>query len=975
MNLKIGEVYHGFLLKESEYIKEFKCSGYIFEHIQSGATLLKLQNDDDNKVFSISFRTPPCDNTGLTHIMEHSLLCGSRKYNTKEPFVELIKGSLNTFANAMTSPDFTIYPVASKNKKDFRNLMDVYLDSVFFPNIYSNDLIMKQEGWHYELNNIEDPLQISGVVYSEMKGAYSSDIRVIRRRVFESLLPDTIYRFDSGGNPEFIPELSEDTFLDYHRKFYHPQNSFIYLYGDGDILNELNHISDGYLNEFTKNSNNQTTINDYQKAFSQPAEKTITYPLVGSEDQVNKTFHTISWAIEEKNNPESYYLIQLLSYILINNHASPLKKALFDKGLGEELISISDNSKKNPIFGMILKNSNENQKSMFIKTVFETLQDIVDKGLDPDIIKGAVNRMLFEIREGEQSTPKGLDYNMLIMSSLVLDFGLFDLLKYEDLFKKLQEKLKNNYLGKFIDHQLLNNKHYLLLTAVPDKKLLQKQDEAFHKKLQEIKQRFSNEKLNNVMEETQKLIEYQRKEDTAEALEQIPLLEIDDIDKEIEKVEIDQFFIDTVPGAYYTGRTNGINYLSLLFRTDTVDVEDIPYINLLTRLLSKINTISHNYSQLLNQININTGGINFGNDMTISVKNEKDYTPYLLVGLKTLEENSQKSLEILYEIISQSVFNDKDRIVKLIKEFKSKMKRQIINSGHLYASRRALSYLFQSDKYNDVYSGLSYYFFLKEVADNIDNNFEFYKNKLETVMERIFQKGNLTFYFTVENNVKNEFTKLLKNTFNKLSNKKFETKKYNFDLSVENEGVITSSQVQYVSKIVDFRKSDYTFSGKFHVIENILRFTYLWNQIRVIGGAYGAMVKISRKGEILFVSYRDPRLKETLDVYNKVNNFLESFKINEREIRKIIIGAIRNFEPDLNVDMKGYIKFYNILQGKFDEDLQREKDEIFNFSLEDLRAYAKIIGQQGTNTAICVVGSENELKKNAPLFNKLIYLD
>lgn len=691
MSYCVNQVYHGFKLLEEKKLEDINSTARIFAHEKSGARLLSIENDDDNKVFSISFRTPPESNNGLPHIMEHSVLCGSRKFPTKEPFIDLLKGSLNTFLNAMTFSDKTMYPVASRNDKDFYNLMDVYLDAVFYPKIYSIPEILMQEGWHYELGSKDDDITYRGVVYNEMKGALSSPESVLMRKVQESLFPDTPYYFESGGDPDNIPELTQEKFIAYHKKYYHPSNSYIFLYGNGDIDKELGFIDDNYLKDFDKaDVDSKISV---QMPYNKVKEVKYYYPIGEDEDENNKTYVSMNFATGKSTDKEMYLAMGILSDILLGTTASPLKKALVDAEIGKDVFGIYDNSVQQPTFSIIVKNSNENMKEKFKKVVYDTLNGLVQNGIDKKLIEASINSNEFRLREADyQGLPKGLVYSIKCMDSWLYDSDPLMHLEYESTLNKVKSALTTDYFEKMIDKYILKNTHASIIVLSPQKGLSESRAEEVKKNLKEFKDNLSDGQLQDIIESTSRLKTRQETPDTKQNIEKIPLLKLSDINKTAEKIPEEIKEADGVKVLCHPMFTNGIAYVDLLFDTSCVKQEDLLYAALLADVLTKVDTTSRNYMDISNDIYINTGDIKFSFDVYDEKGNSDNFSSKLTVRSKALTDKIPEMMELLEDIINNSKFDNKKRIKEIVQEARSQYEMRIYDRGHAVVAKRLISY-------------------------------------------------------------------------------------------------------------------------------------------------------------------------------------------------------------------------------------------------------------------------------------------
>jgi presequence protease len=971
MSLEINKVYHGFKLLEEKHIEEINSTTKLFEHEKSGAKLFYLQNEDDNKVFSISFRTPPEDSTGLTHILEHSVLCGSRKFPSKEPFVELIKGSLNTFLNAMTFSDKTMYPVASRNNKDFRNLMDVYLDAVLYPNIYKTPEILMQEGWHYELDNKEGELTYKGVVYNEMKGALSSPESILMRKVQESLFPDTPYGYESGGDPDFIPDLTQEQFVSFHKKYYHPSNSYIFLYGDMDILEQLSFIDSEYLSNF-----NRIDIDSeipYQKPFNEQKKVVLDYPISENEKEEDKTFLSLNFVVGDATNNELYYAFDILEHLLLETPAAPLKKSLIDANLGKDVFGSFDSSVLQPTFSLVVKNSSESKLDEFKKVVHDTLESLVNNGIDKKLIESSINIKEFQLREAEFSGyPKGLVYGIQCMDSWLYGENPILHLEYESALAKIKTALETNYFEKLIEQYLLNSKHSSLVVVNPKKGLGEQKSEELRKKLADYKASLSEDELNKIIENTNKLRERQETPDTQEALESLPLLSLEDIDPKSEKLPLEEKAIKDIKVLAHPTFTSGIGYVNIYFDSTVVPQDKIPHLGLLSAVLGKIGTKKYGYEELSNIININTGGIRFSAEAFAECGSSQNFFPKFSVRAKALIEKLPDLMEIIGEILGNTVYEDKKRIKEIIQEMKSRMEMRMLQRGHTVASKRACSYFSPIAKYEETLIGLSFYKFMADLDNNFEAKFKELSESFKELSKLIFNKNNLILSFTGDEKDYGIFEQSFTALYDNLGEEKPQQNEYSFELGALNEGLMTSSKVQYVAKAYNFRDLGYNYTGSLQVLKTIVGYEYLWNKVRVQGGAYGAFSNFQWGGNTVFSSYRDPNLVETLAAYDKTASFVQNFDADNREMTKYIIGTISELDSPLSPFMKGVVSDEYYIRKINHELVQKEREEILNTNKEEIRKLASLISEGMKQNYFCVLGSEEKIKANKDMFGNIM---
>jgi len=970
MNYNLGKIYHGFKLHREEKVEEINSIARVFIHEKTGAKLLHMENDDSNKVFAIGFKTPPSDDTGVAHILEHSVLCGSRKFPTKEPFVELIKGSLNTFLNAMTFSDKTIYPLASKNEKDFFNLMDVYLDAVFYPNIYNTKEILMQEGWHYELENAEDELTYKGVVYNEMKGAFSSPDGVLMRGIQKSLFEHNTYGYESGGDPEFIPDLTEEEFLGFHSKYYHPSNSYIFLYGDGNLDERLAFINDNYLNNFEKKDIDAEILPE--KPFKEMKEVVTEYSISNEDNEDEKTFMALNFVTGECTNDELYISLSVLEYLLLETQGAPLKQAILDANLGKDVYGSFDNGILQPVFSIVLKNSDASKKEEFKNVVFDTLKSLVKNGIDKKLIEACINITEFKLREADfQGMPKGLFYYMTAMDSWLHDGDPLIHLKYEKNMEKIKKALTSNYFEQLIEKYILNNNHSSLIVLAPKRGLADEKDKKLRTGLMEYKENLSVEEIQDIINETKSLINRQNTPDPEEILETIPVLSIDDIDEKVEELGVIEEDASGVKLLHHDAFTSKIAYLDFMFDSRTIAQEDISYLSLLTTLLGKINTKTYSYVDLSNEILINTGGIYFKNEVYGDSKDVLRYSTYLEGHCSVVVDRVPRALEILADIIKNTSFEDKKRIRELIRVLISRIEMKLMDRGHQVATTRLGAYFSPAYEYIEKTSGYEYYKFLKEIENNFDDRIDTVILKFQAIMNKVFNKNSLLVAVTGKDEEVNAVKKNISEILEVLSDEEVQINKYDFHEENKNEGMLTPSNVQYVAKGYNYKKLGYEYTGKLLVLKTIIGMDYLWNKVRVQGGAYGAFANIVRSGNFMFASYRDPNIKETLKTYDNAAKYLDNFTTTDREMLKYIIGTISELDMQLTPSMAGDAAVSYYIRRISKVDRQQERKEVLSTTVKDINNFSKLVADVMKMNYIVVLGNDGKIKENKDVFKNL----
>lgn len=970
MEWKIGAVYHGFRLEKEEAAADIQSAAKIFVHEKSGAKLLVLANQDDNKVFSVTFRTPPADSTGVAHIVEHSVLCGSRQFPLKEPFVELVKGSLNTFLNAMTFPDKTMYPIASRNAKDFRNLMNVYLDAVFYPNMYNTPETLMQEGWHYELADVASELVYKGVVYNEMKGVFSSPDAVLEHNVLSSLFPDTTYGFESGGDPEFITDLTQSMFLDFHRRYYHPANSYIFLYGDMDILAELEFIDTQYLCNFDKITVDSTIAR--QAPFAAPQEAVFYYPVADGEDITDKSFMSLNMVVGNNCEAELPLAFEMLTYLLLETPAAPLKQALLAAGIGKDISGSFERSLLQPVFGITVSGTNAVAKERFVQTVEQELTRLVTQGIDKKVIEAAINRYEFAFREANfGSRPKGLMYNIKCLESWLYDADPLLHLNYSAALANIKTALTTDYFEQLIQTYLLGNSHRSLVTLVPQPGLAARKEQENREKLAAYKATLSSRELEQIVAETKRLQELQQAVDSPEALATIPLLSLSDITREVEALPQEVRQEQGVPVCLQDLPTNGIAYVKLYFDAMSIPQTHLPYVHMLVDLLGKVDAGDYRYADLANEVNIHTGGISYSLNVYSQHDDDQIFAPQFVIKSKALVEKLPQLAELLAVIAADSRFADRQRLWELVKEMKAKWDNGLFRRGQEVAAARALSYLSPSAHYNET-GLLTFYDFITDLEKNYDERAEELAQALAWTAAQLFAKPNVTLSVTVDRAHYPAFQQAFGSWAGRLPAATATREAYTATLSAKNEAIMTPGKVQYVVQAANFRRLGYAYHGSYKVLETILRYDYLWTKIRVQGGAYGAFASFERNGNLLFGSYRDPNLAETLAVYRDMAGYLRSFAADEREMTKYIIGTISRMDTPLTASQKGELADSCYFRGLTTAERQRERDEVLETTLADIQRAAEVAAAATAQNYICVLGGEEKIKANSQLFGSLL---
>jgi len=952
-------------------VEDVQSDGFILRHKKSGARIAILSNNDDNKVFYIGFRTPPEDETGVPHIIEHTTLCGSKKFPVKDPFIELAKGSLNTFLNAMTYPDKTVYPVASCNDQDFKNLMDVYLDAVFNPNITKYEEIFKQEGWHYELTGKEDELKINGVVYNEMKGAYSSPDEVLSSQIYRSLFPDNTYSKDSGGNPEYIPKLTYEAYLDFYHKYYHPSNSYIYLYGDMDVVERLEWLDKEYLSLYDYKKVN-SEINK-QPAFDEIKNVEAQYSITMDDSQENKTYLSYNRVVGDSLDEMLYQAFDVLDYALVSSPGAPVKQALIDAGIGDDVYGSYDAGILQPVFSFVAKNANASQADEFESIIENTLKEVVKTGINKEALLAGINSSEFKFREADFGQfPKGLLFGLNCLDSWLFDdMKPFIHLECLGTFAKLRKAVDTDYFEKLIQEYLLDNTHGSSVTVKPKRGLGNEREEALAKELSDYKASLSDEEIKKLIEDTEHLKKYQEEPSSDEDLRKLPMLTRADMKKNAMPFSnIEDELLD-VKVVRHDIESNGIDYISFLFDAGDFAQSELGYLGFFTNALGLVSTEKYSYTDLANATNIYTGGISTGTASHPDIKDRNNFVFKFEVKLKVLEKNLDKALELMEQMLLTSDFTDTKRLGELVAQIKARLQANLSSSGHLVAAMRSMSSFSRYALYQDELKGIAFYRSICHIEKELSESPKSVSDKLAAIAKKLFARNRMLISFTGNNeaygNAKPSLEKVIAG-FDKMSAIGNQAEVH---FNTAKEAFIDASQIQYVAKTGDFICEGYEYTGALRLLRIILSYDYLWINVRVKGGAYGCMNTFLRSGESYFVSYRDPNLSDTLDVYDRIPEYIKSFSPDERDMTKYIIGTFSALDTPMNPEAKGSRSLSAYLEGITYEQIQKERNEILNAQPEDIRRLADLVEAVLKKDSICVIGNENMIKESAGLFENV----
>ena len=943
---------------DEKYIDEIDSNVILYKHNKTNAKIVTIKNDDPNKVFMIAFRTPAINDTGLTHILEHSVLCGSKKYPVKDPFVELAKGSLNTFLNAFTASDKTMYPIASLNLKDFHNLEDIYMDAVFNPLIYKHKEIFEQEGWHYELENIDDDIKINGVVYNEMKGAFSDSEQVLARSIQHSLFPDTSYSKESGGDPKHIPDLSYNEFIEFHKKYYSPSNSYIYLYGNLDMEEELNRLDDKYLKDF-EYSNFDTKVK-YQKPFESPKYIVDYYQEDGT---VDKTYLTYNVALPSTFNEKELIAFQIITSVLLDEEGSLLKEYLMKKGFAVDIDSSFDDDLLQPIFSIIANNSNPEHQELFINSINEFLLNYINTGIDKKQVLAKINFLEFKAREKNFTSayPKGLMISLSSLSTLAYDESPFIKLETIKYYQELKNDIDNRYFEEILRKYILENNHKTYLMLKPSKTLNQEFDIQLSNKLKNLKETFKKEELEDLVNQTKHLKEFSNREDTETEKESMPKLELSDLDSKPTKYNLKVLKSKLGYKVLYSKyHTNDIVYLKYYFDITDLDIEKAKYASLFTKLFLELKTSKYNTLELANQVYNLTGSL-YSNLSLSKITNGKTKL-YLTFDISFLKENMKDALKLLNNIMFKTIYS-KNKLKEKLKQIQNRLIQSFASKGHIVSKVRAESKIDKTMYIYENISNISFLDFISNLVNNYDLKYQEIIRNLNDV-KLYFTKKNFMVGITYQDDIKE-----IVNTVDKFYKKYDDSVKYpkfKFEKKYESEAITTNYNVNYVALSVN---ANTKLNGGIETLKNILNYDYLWFNVRVLGGAYGVFIQSSQDGLISFLSYRDPNIKKTIETYKKTSKFIGEINLDEKDLLKAKIGAFAQNQVVTHVkNLASTARSLYITKYRY-KDRCNYLNNLLNIDNNGLNSFETLFDNVIDKSSIVVLGNKEEIEKDKELFD------
>lgn len=951
--MKKNDVIHGFRVEYSQELAEIGATLWRMTYEKNGADLIWLDRKDDNKTFAIAFKTIPSDDTGVFHILEHSVLCGSDKYPMKEPFVELIKSSMATFLNALTFPDKTMYPISSRNSQDFLNLIDVYMDAVLHPLSITNPNAFRQEGWHYELENAADEMVCNGVVYNEMKGAYASNETVLESEMNRLLFPDTCYGFESGGYPSSIPQLTYESYLENHHKYYHPSNSRIILDGSLDLDVVLAKL-DGFLKEYDR-LDIDTDI-PYQSAVT-PDERTAYYEIGSEEDETNKAILAQGWVFADYSDKEKNLAFAVLSDVLASSNESPLPKALLDRNLAEDVYFRTQDGIQQLYAYLTIRNADPAKKDEIWSIVTDELESLATGGLDHKRLHDVLSRTEFSVREKSyDGMPRGLIFAMTALESWLYGGDPAQNLCYDEIFASLRRKIDEGWFESFLREVLLENNHHAKVCLLPSKTLGKEKIEAEKARLSDIKSGLSAEELQSIMGEFAALRKFQETEDTPEQLAKLPKLSINDIPVEREKTSQNINNVDGITVLHQHQETNGITYLNLYFSLEDMPKNELSKISFLTALLGESATENYSALELQSELQGKLGHFSSVVSCSANCWQTDEATPRLAIKIALLENNKPDAVRLLDEVLNRSNLSDESFVYNILRQYRIALEQSAAMRGNYFASLRVAASNSAKGAVDEEIYGISLLRYLKLIEGDLGNCGAEFCRSLNELTSKIFTKSRLTVGITGEYD-----EKWIKQIIALLNDAPIGSKVVYDKAPIRREGFVIPAEIGFAAKSYNINALGVKPSGYAKVAAQLLTFDYMWNDIRVKGGAYGTSMKAPLSGEVSLTTYRDPSPSRSLTSFDKTGEALRAFCKGDNDIEKYIISTIAAAEPLLTPKTEGDRAVDMYFSGITDDDLQRERNEILGASPEKLEEFSRVLDEVCKNSGICVIGGKHTL--------------
>ena len=954
---------------ESRELIDIQSQGHLYQHDQSGAQVLYIQNDDPNKAFTIAFRTPPYNDNGIAHIIEHSVLNGSTKYPSKEPFVELIKGSMNTFLNAMTFSDKTVYPVASTNDQDFKNLMAVYLDAVFAPNFRQNPQILAQEGWHLHLEKADDDLIYKGVVFNEMKGAMAAPEPQLFDQLNQGLYPDSIYAHESGGLPSAIPSLTQEEFVSFHNQYYQPGNSLTVLYGDLDLeaaFDQLDEYFDGH--------EPLTEPVDLTVDLKLPSQERIeaSYSIASEDDPSDKDFLALSWHVAQAEDVFDLAGLEVLEEVLLGNQESPLRKAILDAGLAGDVYGGVDRVGSVQAFAVVAKYSSTQKPQAFQDLIQDTLTRLIQDGIDKDLIQASINKIAFNLKESviSESQPRGVLYALTALETWLYGGSPFAAFEFSALLEELKDKAQNGYFEQLIQEKLLDNSHRVLVSLKAEPGKSDREEAKVHQELQAYKKNLTAEGIQSLLETTQALITRQEAPDQPADLAKIPMLKQEDLQVQVEDLNLSVEDLDQAGHLYSSNQfTSGIDYLDLWLDISDFQAEDYCDLSLLAYLIGNVATKNSTAAQLKQKMDLHTGGINA--KLRIFADNHYEVKPFFALSGRALEDKSEELIDLMHEILMDSQLDDPKQVSVLIMAQISQFQNRINYMAHQLAQSRALSQWRAHVKLQEYANGIDYYDYLQAQWQKVqDGQASEVLDRLDQVRQKLLNKKRLNIIYIGDSTRKQTLSDQVLAKFSDLPDQVIGDPVDYQPGPKQDEAFITAQDVNYVAMGMDTRdKLD--FQARTAILMNELLYGYLWNTIRVKGGAYGAGGQHTRQNLLSFNSYRDPNIRRTIQSFQAIPQVVAQLNLDQQAFLKDVIGTLSPLERPKSAVDRGLLSLALHLTGSSPEKLTQLKQAIIDSQVDDLKPLSQSLASLLEEASLVVIGNKGQIEAEGELFDHI----
>lgn len=945
----------GFILDDIRELPEIKTALYQMHYKKNGAKLVWLNRREENKTFAIAFKTLPNNDTGIFHILEHSLLCGSEKYPVSKPFVEMIKSSLQTFMNAFTFPDKTMYPVCSRNDQDFLNLMDVYLDAVFHPLCIKKKDIFLQEGWHYEMEEPEGELCCNGVVYNEMKGVFASPDAVIDRELNRLLFPDNCYRFQAGGDPEHITELTYEDYAAGYRKFYHPSNSYTILDGDMEIdkvLAKLGNVLSGF-------DRQEADFEIKLQQPVQPEELVCPYEIGGNEPLENKEILAGGWVYGRFDEQEKNVACSVLSDILCSSNESPLRKAILEKGLAENVELSKMDGIEQPYFVLVVRNICKEKKEEIWQTIRDTLEELTINGLDHERIEAVLSRMEFNTREKESGMyPEGIMNAMRILESSLYGGDPAQNLCYGHIYKGLRDKIEEGYFEKLLKEILLEGKHFAKLVLRPSRTLGEEKRAREHARLEQIRGQWNTEEKQQVIREFEHLRKVQQTPDSEEELSVLPVLSLSDIPEDIKETPQTVTEVDGNRVLVQKLETDGIVHISYYLSLEDQTLEELSVLSFLRMLLGQTETEHYSALKLQAELQGKLGRFQSYVDVYAKRTETEECAPYLVIQVSVLEEKLEEAVRLIGEIVNGSRFTDKQYLRTRIRQLRINMEQHILMNGNSYASMAVSAGFSARGAVKEAFQGIRMLRWVQKTDDNFEAESDCLIKKLEELRRKIFVRERAVFSVTgdIQTSWIMQFLGVLPEGPDRIGEKV----KYRFE-EAGKRGIMIPAEIGFAGKGANLNISKTVYHGAMKAAARILSYGYLWNEVRVKGGAYGTGLTVSENGDVMFTSFRDPNAANSLKSFDGAGAALRSMLRGDESLDRYIVSTIASTEPLLSVRQKGIQAAEDYFCGVTADVLRKDRSEILHTSKEELLTVSDVLDEICKKAGVCVIGGKTSL--------------